>query len=177
MKKFGIIVSIGVGIIIVFFLMLLLLFPKKYISQINDMSIKYNLPSSMIASVINIESSYDENAVSEAGAIGLMQLLPSTAEDCASRMNLIYDEKSLYDGSVNIEIGCYYLNYLIDMFDGNITNVLCAYNWGLGNVREWIASGNVDDNGTITNIPVKETRDYLKKYSLNKFVYDSIYNY
>ncbi|MGN0961452.1 MAG: lytic transglycosylase domain-containing protein [Christensenellales bacterium] len=157
--------------------MIFLLFPKKLTNEISSIASKYNLPESMIASVINIESGYDENAVSEAGAIGLMQILPSTAEDCAKRMNIEFVESDLYNKEINIEIGCYYLRYLLNMFDGNITNVLCAYNWGLGNVKNWIENGNVDNNGTITNIPVKETSDYLKKYSINNFVYKNLYGY
>lgn len=170
MKKLWIGVSIFVGIVIVFFLLLFLLFPRKYTAEINKYSQEYNLEPSMVASVINIESGYDRTAISNAGAVGLMQLLPSTANECARKMGLTMEEDSLYDVDINMRIGCYYLRYLLDIFDGNIINTLCAYNWGLGNVNDWMTAGNEKD-GTITNIPVKETRDYVRKYRVNKVVY------
>ena len=61
------------------------------------------------------------------------------------------------------------------MFEGNIVNTLCSYNWGLNNVKKWLNDGNFDEDGTITNIPVKVTRGYIKKYKVNSFVYKNIY--
>lgn len=177
MRKVWLILGISGVIIGIFILLMFAFFPKKYYEEINNLSIKYNLPSSLIASVINIESGYDVNAVSDAGAMGLMQLLPSTAEDCCNRMRISYAEENLFKSSYNMEIGCYYLRYLLDMFSGNIDNVLCAYNWGLGNVKEWIDKGNVSEDGTIINIPIRETRRYLKKYAVSNFVYSRVYGY
>lgn len=176
MKKISIIFCVSLVVFLLFFLSLIFLFPKKNLDVIQSASVKYNLPQYLIASVINIESGFDENSVSDMGAIGLMQLLPGTAEDCARRMNINYTKKDLFDVKKNIDIGCYYLSYLFEMFDNNLTNVLCAYNWGLGNVKDWMELGNIDENGTITNIPVKETRNYLRKFKVNKYVYEYIYN-
>ena len=131
----------------------------------------------MVASVINIESSYRKDSVSNAGAIGLMQLLPSTAFDMAARLDMELTEEDLFNEEINIKIGCFYLSYLLEMFDNNITNTLCAYNWGLNNVKNWIIDGNVDESGTIINIPVKETKDYIGKFAVNKFVYKNIYKF
>lgn len=170
MKKLWIGLSVVLILAIVFFLLLFLLFPRKYTAEINKYSHEYNLEPSMVASVINIESGYDKNAISNAGAVGLMQLLPSTASECARKMGLNFDENQLFDVDINMRIGCYYLRYLLDIFDGNVTNALCAYNWGLGNVNDWMSAGNVED-GTINNIPVKETRSYVRKYRVNKVVY------
>lgn len=158
-------------IIIVFFL----LFPRKYIDEINKYSAKYNLPSYMVASIINIESGYDAMAHSNADAMGLMQLKLTTAMDMARGTGIDVDSVSIYDKDINIMLGCKYMSYLLDVFDGNETNALASYNWGLTNVKGWIASGNRDEGGTIENIPVRETREYLKKYKLNRFVYKNIY--
>ena len=106
-----------------------------------------------------------------------MQILPTTGIDCAKRINMEITADDLYDININIKIGCFYLKYLLDMFDGNITNTLCAYNWGLGNVKDWIDIGNVDDKGMITNIPVKETKDYIEKYKTNIWVYEKLYKF
>jgi soluble lytic murein transglycosylase len=177
MKKLVILSIIMIGIVIATIIFIVLFFPKKHGDLIETYSSKYGLNKSMVASVINIESGYDSSSVSDAGAMGLMQILPSTANDCASRLKMDIKEEDLYNPDINIEIGCFYLSYLLDMFDGNEVNALCAYNWGLGNVNNWIERGNVDENGTITKIPVLETRNYVKKYKVSNFVYKNIYKF
>lgn len=150
------------------------MFPQKYNDLINKYSQMYNVHKSIIASVINIESSYRKDCVSKAGAVGLMQILPSTAHDMASRLDMQIEDEDLFDEETNIKIGTFYLSYLLDIFDNNITNALSAYNWGMNNVKDWILNGN-HDNGTINNIPVEETRNYLKKFNTSYFVYKNIY--
>lgn len=177
MKK-TIVISITAILLVTFLIMLvLILFPQKYKEEITLLGQKYSLSPYLIASVINIESGYNPREISPVGAEGLMQIMPTTAEECAHKLKLVLNEGDIFAVDVNMEIGCYYLSYLIKIFDGNITNALCAYNWGLGNTKEWIESGNIDELGNITNIPVQETRNYLKKYNLNKFVYKNLYNY
>lgn len=158
-------------------MLILNFFPRKYKLEIEYFAEEYNLSSVLVASVINIESGYDENAVSSAGAVGLMQLLPDTAFDCANRLGMDIDKEELFDKNINIHLGCFYLRYLLDLFDGNLINSLCAYNWGYGNVRNWLSLGNVDKDGTITNVPVEETRNYLKKYQVCSWFYEKIYKY
>jgi len=175
MKKIFIVMFICLIIVICFVAVFFVVFPKKYMGYIIQYSDQYGLEKHLVASVINIESSYNPRAVSSAGAIGLMQLLPSTAHDVADRMNIMINDEDLFNVETNIKIGCYYLSYLMKIFDDNIENTLCAYNWGLTNVKNWINEGNVDEFGTITNIPVKETNDYIKKYNINSFVYKNIY--
>lgn len=177
MKKVVIINSILLAIILFSILLFFVFFPKKYKLQIEEFAIEYNLPKSLVASVINIESGYDDSAVSSAGAVGLMQLLPDTAYDCAGRLGIDVTYEQLFDKTTNIRLGCFYLRYLLDLFEGNIINVLCAYNWGYGNVRNWIALGNIDMAGTITKVPVEETKNYLKKYKVCSWVYEKIYKY
>lgn len=177
MRKVVVVGSVSLVLILVVLVLLFVLFPKKYRSEIEEYALEFNLPQSLVASVINIESGYDDNAISKAGAMGLMQLLPKTAFDCASRLGIEVSEEQLFDRNINIRLGCFYINYLLDLFDGNLINSLCAYNWGYGNVRNWIALGNVDSDGTITNIPIGETRNYLKKYRVCGWVYEKIYKY
>ena len=152
-------------------------FPIKKKRLIIEMCNKYNLDSSLVASIINIESRYDSYAVSKAGAMGLMQLMPSTAIECAEKLDIDIVINDLYLDYINIELGCYYLAYLLELFDNNVINALSAYNWGLNNVKSWIQEGNCDDSGTITNIPVDETKNYIVKYRINKFIYHNIFRY
>lgn len=177
MKKL-IIIGLSCLLTVVLFISLFYyLFPQKYRAEIDKYSAIYDLPKSFVASVINIESRYNPNAVSNAGAIGIMQLLPSTAIDCADRLDIDIVEEQLFTVETNIMLGCFYLRYLLDQFGGNWINTLAAYNWGYGNVRDWIAVGNVSEDGTIINIPAKETIQYLKKYKVCNFVYEKVYNY
>lgn len=155
----------------------LLSFPIKYKNEIKYYASKYDLTASMVASIIKIESNYDPNAQSSAGAMGLMQILPSTAMDMCERMNIDFKTEDLFDYQKNLDIGCYYLKYLLNVFDGNITNTLSAYNWGMTNVKTWILKGNSDGYGTINNIPVRETKNYLKKYNSAKYMYHNIFGY
>ena len=160
-----------IGLVAVFFR----LFPIKYINEIKVYSSKYGLKEYVVASVINIESGYNEKAVSHAGAMGLMQLKLSTANDMARNTDIIITEDNIFDVDINIEMGCKYIAYLLKMFDGNEVNALASYNWGLQNVKDWISTGNVDSNGTIIGIPVRETEMYLKKYKFCKYIYSSVY--
>jgi len=176
MKKYSVLIFIIiVCVVLLSTISLGLIFPRKNIDIIRVYANKYVLPVDMVMSVINIESGFDSNAVSDAGAVGVMQIMQSTATDCARRMGLETEKIDLYDLEINLDIGCFYLSYLMGMFGDNVTNVLTAYNWGLGNVKNWIGLGNVDEDGTITNIPVVETKNYLKKFRLNIFVYGKIY--
>ncbi len=179
MKKIvGIVIAVSMSMVIALILLMGIFFPRKYIDCIKDNARKYHLDESMVASVINIESGYDECATSNRGAVGLMQIMPSTAMEIAGKIGMDIDDVAmLYSVEINIELGCYYLRYLLDYFRGNVINALCAYNWGMSNVREWLDGGNADANGNITNIPVTETRKYISKYQMHHYVYSHIYNY
>ena len=170
MKKLVVIASVmGVVLCVLMVVCLLIMFPQKYDYEIDKFASKYGLEKVLVYSIINIESGFDKDKESSVGALGLMQIMPTTAIECAEKLSI--NDVDLYDAEMNIEIGCYYLAYLMDMFDGNVKNVLSAYNWGLGNVKDWMSQGHVDKEGTIIDVPVKETRDYWKKFQVNKWVY------
>ena len=175
MKKIILGLIVLLIIIVLAIIIFFSVFPKKYVDYISHYSIEYGVDSYIIASVINIESGYDSNSLSQAGAIGLMQLLPSTAFDMADRLDMSISEDDLYNEEINIKLGTFYLSYLLEIFNGNLTNTLASYNWGMQNVKNWLNKGNIDSFGNIIEIPVKETKDYLKKYDVNEFVYKNIY--
>lgn len=139
---------------------------KKFVVSVCK---KYDLDVCLVLAVINVESGWDEDAVSGSGAVGVMQVMPSTADDVAMRLGLTdYDLTNFED---NVTIGCWYLRYLMDMF-GDLRLSLCAYNAGPNNVRDWLNNPEYCDNGKLTQIPFKETRNYVKKVNFNKKVYD-----
>ena len=114
----------------------------------------YHVEPELIYAVINVESGFNEKAVSGAGAVGLMQVLPSTAEWMIGEQ---IPTESLFDPEINVGAGVKYLAYLFTQFD-ELWQVLAAYNAGETKVKAWLADG-VDKN----TIPYLETNNYVKK--------------
>lgn len=166
-------------------LLLVYTHPLKYKEEIEEYSDMYNLPYELVASLINVESSFNENAKSSKGAIGLMQIKYSTAKyivkyyssdedlttnnlEKANENNLnLTSENDLFNPKINIEIGCMYLRYLINKFS-IVETALASYNAGETRVRVWLSDSNYSlDSKTLYNIPYKETKNYVKKVNNN----------
>ena len=104
--------------------------------SIHAASVRYNLPPEMILAVIRIESAFDINALSNKGAVGLMQLLPSTAQEIAHDLRMEWSgEQLLRNPQANIEMGAYYLTKMIAQFN-DLSVALAAYNSGPGRIAE-----------------------------------------
>ena len=135
-------------------------YPVKYLEDIKFATNKFNVSNALVLSVINAESSFNKNAVSSAGAIGLMQLLPSTAEFVAQKVG--YKQQiDLFNARCNIYLGVAYISYLQNCFS-SFDRVICAYNAGEGVVREW-----KDDEDGYLIIEYQETKKYLQKVKKN----------
>ena len=138
-------------------------YPLYYKDEIVFASEKYGVSSALIASVIFAESSFRADAKSSQGAMGLMQILPSTAEWLCAKKGESFSLELLTNPLYNIELGTYYLSYLFDRF-GDKNTVLASYNAGEGNVMLWLLNENYSKDGEkITNTPFKETNGYIKK--------------
>lgn len=134
----------------------------KFSSFINESSIEYNIDPLLIISIIKAESDFNVNAVSKKGAIGLMQIMPSTAKELVSN-NQKYDNfvsDDLYEPKTNIDLGTAYLQYLLKVFNNDTSLALSAYNAGVGNVLKWNESNKVYNEDKIL---FKETKKYVKK--------------
>jgi soluble lytic murein transglycosylase len=154
------------------------LHPRDYSEIISAASEEFDIPEYIIYATIKVESDFDPNAVSSAGAIGLMQMIPSTFEWLTGPQHL--DEnlstKSLDDPKVNIRYGTYYLSYLYKKFDYNWDNTFAAYNGGETNVASWLKDPQYSDlKGNLTNIPLKETENYVKKINKEIDIYRELY--
>lgn len=174
-KRAGLLTIIFVSVVIlIIYLFLCLgayLYPLKYIEIIEKYSIEYSVDKSLIASVINTESSFNKNAVSSKGAKGLMQITDKTAIWLCDILGEIYAEEKMYDAEFNIKLGTYYLSYLLNKFD-DLDTALASYNAGEGVVKSWLLSTEYSENGyTITNIPYTETKNYVQKVHKNMDVY------
>lgn len=149
------------------------LYPIEHVEIIEQNCREFNLDMALVFSVINVESSFDERAVSGKGAKGLMQIMDSTAEFIAKKLNVYAFD--IFDESVNIKFGCYYLRYLLDKFSNEKTAII-AYNAGEGNVRRWLSEEEYSKDGeNLHYIPFDETRDYIEKIYKNKSKYYKIY--
>ncbi len=116
--------------------------------MIDEVANKVSLDPQLIHSVVSAESAFDPTAVSRAGAQGLMQLMPETAQELGV--------KDSFDPMQNLLGGSRYLKQLLEKYDGNLDQALAAYNWG---------QGNVDRKG-LEQMP-QETRDYLARVKNN----------
>lgn len=150
-------------------------YPMDYKDQIVEYSQLYGIDAGIVASVANVESGFNENALSSKGARGVMQLIPSTAEWLAGKLGEDYSEEMLYNGEFNIKLGSFYLAYLVAMF-GNEKTAICAYNAGQGNVKNWLKSEEYSRDGkTLKKIPFAETKEYLNKVLKNYEYYKNRY--
>ncbi len=171
-KRTVIIIAIIIGSIILSALANLLIsliqrasYPIKYEEIVEKYASAYNVPEYVIYAVINTESEFDPNAKSSAGAFGLMQMMPSTLNYLASDSHLDEDIEfeALSDPDVSIRYGTYYLRYLFDKFH-KWSVVFAAYNAGEGRVSEWLDEPKYSEDGeTLKKIPIRETRNYVKK--------------
>lgn len=150
--------------------------PMKYEAEVKKYSQVYDLDEAFVFAIICAESSFDANAESDVGAKGLMQLMPSTAEWLVEKYKLEADPNMLFDADTNILLGCQYLSYLNGRFDNDLALVLAAYNGGEGNVKKWLTNELYSPDGkTLTNIPYKETANYVKKVSTYYDLYKELY--
>lgn len=152
-------------------------YPIGYNSTIKKYAKKYDLDPYLIASIINVESSYNKEAISPKAARGLMQIGPQTGEWASEELGLEnYSEEKLFDPDTNIMIGSWYLDRLKMEFDDNLDHILIAYNAGSGNLNKWLENEEYSKDGEeVFNIPFEETRNYLVKVKHNYKIYSTLY--
>lgn len=175
-KMFKIVVCL-IFIFILGFSYISIKYPIGYKSIIVKESNEYDMDPYLIASIINVESSYDSNAISKKEARGLMQISPQTGKWASEVLNLEgYKEENLFKAEVNIKIGSWYLNKLFKEFNGDLDLILMAYNAGSGNVNKWLKDLEHSKDGvSIDNVPFKETENYVKRINKNYKIYSVVY--
>ena len=138
--------------------------PLAYTSIIRQQAAAKHLDPALVAAVIYAETKFDPRP-SAAGAEGLMQILPQTAEFLARRSGATtFTVSDLGTPAVNIAYGSYYLRYLLNEYGGNEVLALAAYNGGETNVDRWVAAAkDAGQSFTVSQIPFPETRAYVLK--------------
>lgn len=150
-------------------------YPKEYEEYVEKYASQYGVPESIVYAVIKTESGYDSGAVSDAGAVGLMQMMPDTFNWLTTLTKENLDKGLLYDPETNIKYGTYYLSYLYLKY-GSWDTVYAAYNAGEGNVDEWLGEAlDADGAKKLGEIPFEETENYIKKVNKAAEIYDRLY--
>lgn len=158
-------------------LILKYLYPIHYSEYVYKYSEQYNVDPLLMFSLIKAESNFNTNGVSSSNAIGLMQLMDSTAEEVAKNIQMEYNSSTtLYNPEENIQLGIKYFSELMKYYNQNYILALAAYNAGIGNVTNWIDKGIIQQDGSdAENIPFKETNNYVRKIINNYKIYKKLY--
>lgn len=146
-----------------------------YSEYVEKYSEEYQVDKYLIYAIIKAESNFNEDAISSKGAKGLMQLMQTTAEEIASKIDLDLTEENILEPDININLGTKYISMLIQKYE-NIELSLTAYNAGSGNVDKWITNGVLKSDGSdIENVPYAETNNYVRKILRDYEIYKQIY--
>ena len=151
------------------------LFPFPYQEQIIHQGKQQKLNPLLTISVMRKESTFDPKIDSRVGALGLMQVLPSTAEWVAQKMAMT--EYDLLKPEDNIKIGTWYLAHNHHRYENNSLLAIASYNAGTGNVSQWAKRYSLTDPDIfVENIPFPETKDYVEGVFGNYWNYLRLYN-
>ncbi len=156
------------------------LYPRTYAQQVEQQAQGAGLDPNLVFAVIRQESGFDAGAISRAGAMGLMQIMPDTFSWLQTKLDeedgRVYTEEDLLDPEVNIRFGCLLLSLLTDRY-ADLRTALAAYNAGMGNVDNWLQDSAYSSDGrTLSDIPIAETREYTEKVLRNYQEYQALYD-
>jgi soluble lytic murein transglycosylase len=153
-----------------------LFYPLGYWETIERYSAERGLDPYLVAALIRQESTFNPRVRSSKGALGLMQILPSTGRLLARQERLRYDAKALYDPETNIRYGTLYLKDVLGSFGGRVDYALASYNAGPHRVKRWTGMDlTIPSEIFIEEIPFDETRDYVKLVLRNEMLYRRLY--
>jgi soluble lytic murein transglycosylase len=147
-------------------------FPLEYRGLVDTAAAEHDLPLDWVYAVIRQESAFDADIASHADAIGLMQLLPSTARDVAGWLGLPPPQRlDLIDPALNLRLGSAYLAAMRERHDGQTLPATAAYNAGPNAVRRWLPEAPMPGDLWLTRIPYGETRDYVRRVLTYRVIY------
>ncbi|HBA89039.1 MAG TPA: lytic transglycosylase [Geobacter sp.] len=146
-------------------------YPLAYQEDVAKNAAANALPESLVYAIMRTESNYFPAALSPVGAVGLMQIMPATAESMSKGGSL-----KLTNPDLNIKLGARHLKDLLSLYERNLTLAVAAYNAGSGNVKRWQKGyGDLPQDEFVESIPFRETREYVKKVVSSMEVYQRLY--
>ena len=151
------------------------LYPLEYEDYVEVYAKKNNLSPAFVYAVIKCESGFDEKAVSNVGATGLMQIMPDTFKWINMKLGEDNDYSAATNPETNIKYGCYLYGYLLSKY-GRVQEALAAYHAGIGNTDKWLTDERYSSDGkTLHTIPYPTTSKYVKKVILTENIYEKLY--
>lgn len=148
-------------------------FPLAHQTSVMNYARQQQINPAWAFAIIRQESAFTDDARSHAGAMGLMQLLPSTARQVARSLRLRFSHNDLLNADTNVRLGINYLRKVSDRFKGNKVLATAAYNAGGHRVSQWLPSeGILPADVWIESVPFHETRDYLKRVLTYTVIYE-----
>lgn len=143
-------------------------YPVKYASEIRWAAGEYGMDPALVAAIVNTESGYDPRATSGVGARGLMQIMPDTGRWIAGKLGEkdAYTDMLLYDANASLRYGCWYMDFLIRRYGGNIVSAIAAYHAGQGCVDDWLKDRAYSSDGRRLDLvpdSAPSTRHYVNK--------------
>jgi soluble lytic murein transglycosylase len=162
-------------------------FPRPYGDLVRKYAEETGVSQSLLYGLIRTESAFQSSAVSHAGAAGLTQLMPATAEEMAARIlkeggpdytaaaGGVATGVNLKDPAANIHIGAYYLMFLMTRFEEDTLLSLLAYNGGMNRIRRWKAATALPTDLFLETVSLSETREYGRKVTAAAEVYRQLY--
>ena len=162
------------AILISAYSVLKILFPRKHFEIIQKNCLEYKVDANLVLALIKAESNFNEDAVSYAGAKGIMQLTDETFKFCND--TICVNGSDIFSPEENIRAGVWYLSYLLDRYEENEKNAVASYNAGATNVDSWLKDSRYSADGkTLYNIPFSETKRHIKKINAYKRIYKFLY--
>jgi TolA-binding protein len=170
-------------------------YPRAFDQEVSEDAKSESLDPFLVLALIREESRFNPLAFSRSRAIGLMQLLPGTADGVAKNIGIhisgssrvlkpdftIKDSESVdaFKPEINIKLGTHYLASVLSRANGNALLAVASYNGGPGAVQKWLsqhrAAGYADFDSFVENIPYRETRDYVRKVFGSYWTYEEVY--
>jgi len=148
-------------------------YPRAYAEVVEPLAADLDIPVHLVYGLVREESYFDPRVVSSAGAVGLSQLMPSTAASLAQKLKIV--EPDLRDPATNLAIGMRHYRDLVRAA-GSTTKALLAYNAGLSRLRRWERSSpGVPEDLFVESAAIAETRDYVRKILVSSVMYAFLY--
>lgn len=152
------------------------LYPRHFNQEVKKASLEYAVPKELIYGIMREESGFDNTAFSTSKAHGLMQLVPATAREIAHDLSFSdFELKDLFDPTINIQLGSYYLHRRIEQFE-DFRLAIASYHGGPGKVSRWRKEfTNPDIDLFVELIPSSSTQNYVKRVYRNFLIYSHLY--
>ncbi len=153
-----------------------LVYPQNYYKQAQKAAQEYRNNDALMMAIIREESFFNSEAQSGVGAIGLMQLMPSTAHDIGQKHGIDFNTSYLFNPELNIKLGNLYYSTIRGMLENKDVSAIAAYNGGIGSVTRWKTTLKYSDTDEfVEQIPYDETKNYVKKVFKSYWNYTRIY--